>query len=244
MPMRRRIAMTAEADGRPAEIPPLALSRLLTWLSPAFPVGSFAFSHGLEAAVEAGLVTSGDDLRRWIAVILGQGAAASDAVFLCHAWRAVAAGGAGLGEVAELAAAFRASAELAIETEAQGAAFVKAIRAGWPRLAVAAHIDGGSVPPTYPVAVGAVGAAAGLPLQPLTVAYLQAFAGNLVAAGVKLIPLGQSEGLRVLVVLEPVVLACAAAAGFVALADVGGAAWMADWTAVRHETQYSRLFRS
>lgn len=234
----------AEGDGRAAEMPPLALCRLLTWLSPAFPVGSFAFSHGLEAAVEEGLIRTGDDLGGWIAVILTHGAGLSDAVFLCHAWRSAAAGGDGLTAAADVAAAFRAAAELALESEALGEAFIKAIEAGWPSLHAEAGLAGVGRPLTYPVAVGAAGAAAGIPLPALATAYLQAFAANLVAAGVKLIPLGQSEGLRVLARLEPVVLACAEAAEALPLSEVGGAAWLADWSAVRHETLYTRLFRS
>ncbi|MFZ1106478.1 MAG: urease accessory protein UreF [Hyphomicrobiaceae bacterium] len=220
------------------------LSRLMIWLSPAYPVGGFSYSHGLEWTVEAGKVRDAATLGDWIEDILKHGAGRSDAILLGETWRAAIDGDERrLAEVAELATAFVPSAERRLETLAQGAAFLSATQAVWPapaleRLAaVAPYI-------AYPVAVGASAAAHGLPLAPTTQAFVQAFAANLVSAGVRLIPLGQTDGLRVLARLERLIPPLVAGALIASLDDLGGAAVMADIASMRHETQYTRLFRS
>jgi urease accessory protein len=225
-------------------IPAPTLARLMTWLSPAFPVGGYSYSHGLEWAVEAGGVRDAATLGDWVEDILNHGAGRSDVIFLAETWRAVAGGDERLlAETIELAAAFAPSAERRLETLAQGAAFLAAIQAVWPRPELERLCAPGR-DVAYPVAVGASAAAHGLPLVPTAQAFAQAFAANVVSAGVRLIPLGQTDGLRVLARLEPLiphVVATALAAG---LDDVGGAAIAADIASMRHETQYTRLFRS
>ena len=223
---------------------PRMLGRLMLWLSPAYPVGGFSYSHGLEWTVEAGKVRDAATLGDWIEDILRYGAGRSDAIFLAEAWRAVSGGDERrLAEVAELAAAFTSSAERRLETLAQGAAFLAATRAVWPSPAleclavVAPEI-------AYPVAVGGCAAAHGLPLAPTTHAFVQALAANLVSAGVRLIPLGQTDGLRVLARLEPLLPPLVAGTLAAKLDDIGGASVMADIASMRHETQYTRLFRS
>jgi urease accessory protein len=223
--------------------PPI-LSRLMIWLSPAYPVGGFSYSHGLEWTVEAGTVRDAATLGDWVEDILSRGAGRSDGIFLAEAWRAVTAGDERrLSETAELAAAFAPSAERRLETLAQGAAFLAATRAAWPSATLdrlAAQVD----EIAYPVAVGACAAAHGLPLTATAQAYLQAFAANLVSAGVRLIPLGQTDGLRVLARLEPLIPPLVTRALRAGLDDIGGASVMADIASMRHETQYTRLFRS
>jgi urease accessory protein len=220
------------------------LARLMTWLSPAYPVGGYSYSHGLEWAVEAGHVRDAATLGDWIEDILNHGAGRSDAIFLGEAWRAVSGGDERLlAETIELAAAFAPSAERRLETLAQGAAFLAATQAVWPspeleRLAAErAEI-------VYPVAVGASAAAHGLPLVPTAQAFVQAFAASLVSAGVRLVPLGQTDGLRIIARLEPLIPDVIASALAASLDDVGGAAVATDIASMRHETQYTRLFRS
>jgi urease accessory protein len=172
------------------------------------------------------------------------GAGRSDVILLAAAWRALAAGdGAALTEAAELAAAFVPSAERRLETLAQGAAFLAATLAAWPKPEIEAlAADGREV--AYPIAVGVCAAAHALPLAETAQAFAQAFAANVVSAGVRLIPLGQSDGLRVLAGLEPLIRRVVAAALAASLDDIGGAAVAADIASMRHETQYTRLFRS
>lgn len=225
-----------------------ALYRLMAWLSAGFPVGGYSYSHGLEYAVEADLVSDGPALEAWIAEILCRGAGLVDAGLLTAAWDAAGSADAeALLRVAERAAAWRSTAETALESEAQGAAFLSAVAAGWPdprRDAAVAALRRAGIAPAYAVAVAIAGAFAKLPAGPLVRTYLQAFAASLVSAGVKLIPLGQSEGVRILAALEPAVERAAALAQAADLADLGSSAWMTEWASMRHERQYTRLFRS
>jgi len=223
---------------------PWQLARLMIWLSPAYPVGAYSYSHGLEWLVEAGQVRDVETLVAWIEDMLAHGAGRSDVIFLAQTWRALSAGDVDLREeVAELAAAFTPSAERRLETMAQGTAFLAATLAAWPKPELQALAANGREV-AYPVAVGACAAAHGLPLAETAQAYAQACAANLVSAAVRLIPLGQSDGLRVLARLEPLIPRMVAAALACTLDDVGGAAVAADIASMRHETQYTRLFRS
>lgn len=222
-----------------------ALYRLMAWLSPAYPVGAFSYSSGIEWAVEAGDIKDAESLRRWLAAVIGEGGAFCDAVFLSHAHRAAAAGDAkALYAVAELAAAFAPSKERHLETTAQGRAFVEATRAAWPCAAVEHLLTVWDGPIAYPIAVGVAAAGHGIALDAALHAYLHAFTANLISAGVRLIPLGQTEGQRVLAALEPVAAATARRALATPLDSVGSATLRADIASMKHETQYTRLFRS
>jgi urease accessory protein len=226
-----------------------SLLRLLAWMSPSFPTGAFSYSHGLEMAVEDGAVGDVATLRAYVGTALAWGAGSTDAAFLALAWRAATAGdGAGLRAVAERAAAMRGSAELALESLSQGRAFLATARAAWPSAALADHaaaIEGEGIEVAHPVAVALVGAAWAVPLDELLTAYLHAFAANLVSAGVRLVPLGQTDGQRALAALEAPIRAAAARAVDVPDLDaVSAAAPAIDLLSIRHETQYTRLFRS
>jgi urease accessory protein len=241
----RRQAAKEDAHGPGEKNPsPDTLARLMTWLSPAFPIGGFSYSHGLEWVVETGKIKDAATLGSWIEDLLAHGAGRTDAIFLAEAWRGVAAGDARLlDEVAELAAAFAPSAERRLETLGQGTAFLLAVKAVWPHPALDLLSKTGAEI-AYPVAVGACAAAHGLSLPETTQAFVQAFAANLVSAGVRLIPLGQTDGLRVIARLEPLIPRVVAGALAAGLDDIGGIAVMADIASMRHETQYTRLFRS
>jgi urease accessory protein len=222
-----------------------ALYRLMTWLSPAYPLGAFSYSHGLEYAVEADLVADRDSLRAWVATAVGSGAGRSDAALLVAAWRAARADDrAALDEVSALAAAWRGTAETALESRAQGAAFLATTRAAWPHVLLDALALQHRGALALPVAVGVAAAVHDVPLPAVVAAYLHAFAGNLVSAGVRLIPLGQSDGQLAIAALESVVAATTAAALATPLDEIGTAAPLLDWCSMRHETQYTRLFRS
>jgi len=217
----------------------------MAWLSPAYPVGAFSYSGGIEWAVEAGDIADAETLRRWLAVVLGEGGAFCDAVFFVHAHRAIEANDdTALRVVAELAAAFAPSRERHLETTAQGRAFIEATRAAWPCAALEALAAAWDGPIAYPVAVGVAAAGHGIAVASALNAYLHAVTANLISAGVRLIPLGQTDGQRLLAALEPIVTATATRALTTKLDDVGSAAFRADIASMRHETQYTRLFRS
>ena len=214
------------------------LLRLLTWLSPAFPVGSFSYSHGLERAIHDGFVRDADSLFDWLDGLVAFGGGWSDAVLLAEAHAAVN-DPERLASVAALAEALAFSRERLAETVGQGHAFLAAAKA-WPE---------GSTPSlaedtAYPVAVGAVCAQAGIGLADSLTAYLHAFASNLVSVAMRAIPLGQTDGVAVLAHLERAILAAAERAARSSLDDLGSAAFNSDLCALRHETQETRLFIS
>lgn len=223
-------------------------TRLLTWLSPAFPVGGFSYSHGIEYAIEVGAVRDAASLTEWIDGILRFGAGRNDGLLLLTAHRAALHSPyQDLVAVARQAAALRSTAELAQESTAQGRAFLKAVTSGWPAYAdappVKALLAADSVL-TYPVIVGCLCAVAGIPEEMVLEAYLTAFASNLISAGIRLVPLGQSDGLRVVAALEPRITGYVKQLSSLSLDDLGGATLAVDWTSMKHETQYTRLFRS
>jgi urease accessory protein len=226
-------------------IEPGALHRLLAWLSPAYPVGGFSYSHGLEAAVEEGSVRDRAGLLAYVSTVLRAGAGRVDGALLAAAWRAAEAGDdAALDDAAELAAAWRGTAETALESLQQGAAFAAVTQAAWPEARFAAFAA--RHPRRLPAAV-AFGAAAGfhgVPLRPALAGWLGAFAANLVSAGVRLVPLGQTDGQVATAALFPVVEAAADVALAADLDRLGTAAPALDLLSMRHETQYTRLFRS
>lgn len=222
-----------------------ALYRLMTWLSPAFPVGGFSYSSGIEWAVEAGDVTDVASLTNWLDAMLVDGSGFCDATFLVHAYRAAEADEpAALNEIAELAAAFVPSRERQLETASQGRAFIDIARAAWNADGLDAMVAACGKPPVYPVAVGVVAAMHGVPLAPTLHAFLHALVSNWISAASRLIPLGQTDSQRALGRLETAVAATAHRALNATLDDIGGATFRADLASLRHETQYTRLFRS
>ncbi|WP_068249105.1 urease accessory protein UreF [Tritonibacter horizontis] len=210
---------------------------LMQWLSPAYPVGAFAYSHGLEYAVAEAQVGTGEALSDWLRGLLTHGGGQSDAVLLAAAYRAQ--GQADLTEIDQLARAFCPSAERLRETDLQGAAFCQTTAAIWSDL-----WDGDLPGLTYPVALGYAARQHDIPLELTLQMYLHAFVSNLIAAGQRLLSLGQLEAQRRLSALAPQISATAATAAAGTLDDLHGACFAADIASMRHETQYSRIFRS
>lgn len=240
--------------------------KLLAWLSPAFPVGAFSYSHGLEWAIEDGTVATIGDLEAWITGVLTEGAGRNDAILLRAAHAATReADAARVAEIAVLAAAFQPTRERRLEAIAQGNAFLDTVARTWDGPGdETADSEGGDgvVRPvgvfaaqaaalmpepaawSYPVAVGVAAACHGLSVDATVQGYLQAFAANLISAGVRAVPLGQTEGQRAIARLTPIYRTVTEATRGASLSDLGGAALAADIASMRHETQYTRLFRS
>lgn len=216
----------------------IALLRLMAWLSPAFPVGGFAYSHGLERAGQDGLVADTASLAFWLETLVEMGSGWNDAVLFTEAWRRARDGG-DLHEIADLAEALAGSRERHTETMLQGAAFLKAA-AAWANPVL------GRLPAecAYCVAVGAAAGGNGFALQDAMSAFLQAFFSNLVQAAIRLGIVGQTDAMALLAGFEPLALSTAARAAGSTLDDLGGCAFISDIMAMKHETQYSRLFRS
>jgi urease accessory protein len=222
-----------------------ALYRLMTWLSPGYPLGAFSYSHGLEYAVEAGLVRDRGSLRDWVATAVIAGAGKCDGALLAAAWRAATAEDcAALDEIVVLGFAWRGTTETALESRAQGAAFLSTTRNAWPHRLLDELTLRHRGEAAIPVAVGVAAAAHAVPLAAALTAYLHAFAGNLVSAGLRLIPLGQTDGQRAIAALEATIAAAVNSVLTTPLDEIGTAAPLIEWCSMRHETQYTRLFRS
>jgi urease accessory protein len=218
---------------------PAISGALFAWFSPAFPTGGFAYSHGLETAVAEGRIISESALAAWLEDILEYGAGWSDAVLLSLAHQCAAASDdEALIRAADLAAALAISRERSAETMGQGEAFILSVRAGWPDVIPAALPDRVA----HPVAAGAAGGGIGAEPSTVIIAYLTAFAANLIAAGVRLSLCGQSGGVRILSRLGPLIADLATRAQGAGEDDLGGCALAADIGGMRHETLYTRLF--
>lgn len=218
---------------------------LLVWLSPSFPVGAFAYSHGLEWAHEAGDLTGAATLRDWLEALIAHGSLRNDLVLFACAWRACGQGDdAALAEIAELALALANSAERRLETVTQGNAFLAAARAAWPCAAFDWLRAAWDSDVAYPVAVAVAAGGHDLPLRPALEAYGLGFVANLVSAAVRLGIVGQTDGQKVTAALVPSLREAAARAETATLDDLGGCALRSDLASLRHETQYTRLFRS
>ena len=231
-----------------SSFPPLALLRLQSWLSPAFPTGSYSYSHGLERAVEAGNVHDRKSLVDWLEVDLCYGSGRNEAIFFCEAWRCAIDDDRGkLFEIAELASAFRGTSEFALESSQQAAACLATLRQVWPDCVIdwlSEILCERHVQPALAVVLGARSARQGIPASLALPAFLQSCIANLVTAGVRLIPLGQTDGQLATAGLEEAVLAASTQAQKATINDLGSAAFMVDLASMAHETQYTRLFRS
>jgi urease accessory protein len=267
-----------------------ALYRLLAWSSPSYPTGAFSYSHGLEWAVETGSVTDVQSLLDYVTAVLSRGGGWVDAVLFAHAWRAASnaakddaqaqsdtrapldararsAALTQLDELAQLASAFRGSAETALESRQQGTAFLEVTRKAWPHPIIEAFAErnasythkcsagtlsdgsvsarpGANAPVAHCIAVAVACAAHEIALVPALHSYIHAVAANLVSAGARLIPLGQTQAQIAIARLAPTLTEIIERALTTSLDDLGTAAPAVEICSLRHETQYTRLFRS
>jgi urease accessory protein len=226
-----------------------ALLRLQSWLSPAFPTGAYSYSHGLEWAVEARDVHDRASLMDWLEADLSYGSGRNEAIFFVEAYRCAAEDDrrVKLFEVAELAGAFRGTAELALESSQQAAACLSTLRQVWPDRVLdwlSETLGERHVQPALAIVLGAASARQRIPTELALPAFLQSSIANLVTAGVRLIPLGQTDGQLAIAELEAAVLAASRQAENATIDDLGSAAFMVELASMAHEIQYTRLFRS
>jgi len=213
------------------------LLRLMSWLSPVFPTGGYAYSAALEQAAADGAVADPDGLRAWLETLLAKGPQWNDAVFFAASWRAAASPD-DVADMAALARAMTGSAERHRETIDQGTGFLEAA-ANW--------FDDGVLPPRGAPLCVAVGTACGLqaiPLEDGLAAFLHAFVANQLQAAIRLSVTGQRGAAKLLAELEPAIEQTAARAASSTLDDLGSATILADIAAMNHETLEPRLFLS
>jgi urease accessory protein len=227
---------------------PVALLRQQSWLSPAFPIGSYSYSHGIEWAVEAGYIHDRESLVDWLEADLCYGSGRNEAIFFSEASRCAMDNDCEkLFAVAELAAAFRGTSEFALESSQQAAACLAMLRQVWPDRVLdrlSELLRERHVAPALAVILGVRSARQGIAASLALAAFLQSYIANLVTAAVRLIPLGQTDGQRAIAELEEAVLAGSVQAWKSSINDLGSAAFMVDLASMSHETQYTRLFRS
>lgn len=214
-------------------MPDLAQHQLMAWLSPSYPIGAFSYSHGLEYATEAGDVNTASELQDWLTDILEHGSGWNDALLLAHAHKAQDA--TELEELSDLALALCASKERHLETLAQGKAFAKVTSQVWA-------IDLPKAP--HPIVVGWAASCKNIKLEHILPLYLHSFASNIISAGIRFIPLGQTEGQQVLAALFPLFDRLAMKAISADLDDLGSIAFLADIASMQHETMTTRIFRT
>jgi urease accessory protein len=211
-------------------------------------MGAYSYSHGLESAVESNQIRDRHTLVDWLDADLRFGSARNDAIFFVEAWRCAAGGHhVRLTEISALSAAFRGTSEFALEASQEGASCLATLRDVWPhpeidRLSEALWLQ--HIQPMLPVVVAVRSAAEGVPVEVALRAFLHGFVSNLITAGVRLIPLGQTDGQRAIAELEDAVLEASAHAMTASIDDLGSAAVMVELASAAHETQYTRLFRS
>lgn len=226
----------------------VALLRQQSWLSPAFPTGSYSYSHGIEWAVEAGHIHDRKTLVDWLEADLCYGSGRNEAIFFIEAWRAaIEDDREKLLEIAELAAAFRSTSEFALETAQQATACLATLRRVWPDSlleSLSELLSELRIATVLSVVLGVRAARQDISATLALPAFLQSYLANLVTAGLRLVPLGQTDGQLAIAELEPAVLAVAAQAEQSTIHDLGSAAFMVDLASALHETQYTRLFRS
>ena len=208
---------------------PTDLLTLSQWFGANFPTGAFAYSHGLEAMVEAGKVIDATSFAEWLTDVMERGAGRQDAMLLSLAYRGDAV------EIAELALALGASRERHLETTAQGRAFSNVVSDIW---------GGTATDWPLPVVAGASAQQAGLPLAETLTFYLQSFAGNLCTIAARCVPIGQSDAQWVLRDMAPLIERLSALALTAEENDLGSATMAADLAAIRHETQRTRIYRT
>ena len=227
---------------------PVGFLRLQNWLSPAFPTGSYSYSHGLEWAVEAGYIKDRKSVIDWLEADLRYGSGRNEAIFFSGAWCSTFDDDrAKLLELVELAVAFRGTAEFALESSQQASACLVTLTRVWPDPLMnwlSETLTHRELPPALAIVLGIRSARQGIPIAIALPAFLQSYVANLVTAAVRLIPLGQTDGQAAVAALEDAVLAASAHAASVTTRDLGSAAFMVDLSSMAHETQYTRLFRS
>jgi urease accessory protein len=242
------ITITAMMNHEQCRLSTQALLRLQSWLSPAFPAGFYSYSHGLEWAVEAREVYDRQSLVDWLESDLRHGSGRNEAIFFKEAWLyATKNDQEGLGGISELAAAFRGTSEFALESSQPAAACLTIFKKVWPARTLdllAEILLERQIPPAVAVVLGVRLAGEGTSVSLVLPAFLQSYVMNLVTAGVRLIPLGQTDGQLAIAELEHVIEAASARAAASTIDDLGSAAFMVDLASMAHETQYTRLFRS
>jgi urease accessory protein len=244
MDMRINMVSSKEFSKNRVNLTPNALSPipqaqiLAALFSPAFPIGAFSYSHGMEAAIATGAIGDVGTVHDWIETCLVGGSGRNDAILMAHAYDIAGGDDPDIGALNELAFALSSGAERAQESRELGENFIRIVEQVY-------NVDVGiMVPLAYPVAAGLAVRRLGCELPLGVTFFLQSFVSNLISVAVRTVPIGQSDGQIILARLMPVVVDLAEAAAITPLDDVGGYAFLADHAAILHETLETRIYRT
>ena len=208
----------------------LKFMTVMQWMSPAFPIGAFAYSHGLEWAIDKDHVSNGEKLQKWITDLLEYGSLRTDAIFISLILR-----GHDVRKMNELSMALCPAGERLLETKLQGSAFAKVIEDVWQQ-------DIGEL--SLPIAVALAAKNQSIEQDLILPAYLQAFCSNLISAAIRLIPIGQSEGQRIMFELYTTISDLVQTASESEIDDLNSACFFSDVSAMEHEYLQPRIFKT
>ena len=203
---------------------------VMQWMSPAFPIGAFAYSHGLEWAIDKGHVKNGEKLQKWITDLLEYGSLRTDAISISLILR-----GHDFKKMNELSMALCPARERLLETKLQGSAFAKIIEDVWQQ-------DIGEL--SLPVAVALAAKNESIEQDLILPAYLQAFCSNLISVAIRLIPIGQTEGQRIMFELSSTISDLVQSASESEIDDLNSACFFSDVSAMEHEHLQPRIFKT
>ncbi|WP_008308717.1 urease accessory protein UreF [Leptolyngbya sp. PCC 6406] len=222
-----------------------ALLRLLQLASPALPVGAYSYSEGVETLIHQGRITSGENLAHWLIQELEMGAIRLEAAVMGRAMVAW--------QESDLAAlerwnhwlsAVRETEELRQQSWQMGRSLLRLLRDLEPGSLNPLPDTFSTQPCNFAIAFGIAAALWQLPIEETILIYLQSWAANLISAGVRLVPLGQTEGQRLLGHLADPLSRAAERIPTLLDHDLTTCSWGLTLASMTHETQYSRLFRS
>ena len=208
----------------------LKFMTVMQWMSPAFPIGAFAYSHGLEWAIDKDHVSNGEKLQKWITDLLEYGSLRTDSIFISLILR-----GHDAKKMNELSMALCPAGERLLETKLQGSAFAKVIEDVWQQ-------DIGEL--SLPIAVALAAKNQSIEQDLILPAYLHAFCFNLISAAIRLIPIGQTEGQRIMLELYTTISDLVQTASESEIDDLNSACFFSDVSAMEHEYLQPRIFKT
>ena len=212
--------------------------KLLTWNNQSFPIGSYCFSSGLEFAVESKLIQSGKDLQYWLNDLLKYGSLYSDALILLEAWKlASKKENNKINDLNNFAVSLNQSNEKYIENYEQGKSFIKITEDAWNHKYISKKL-------VYPIAYAVAAVQENINMEDVLICYLHSSLCNLLAAGIKLIPLGQTEGQKIQIALNTYIEEEYKNILKKNFNDIGNCGWVNDIISMKHENQFTRTFRT